>query len=85
LRVVVERVLSMTDKMDRVVILNDTTPKGLADAVNRIINRVQGGQSPAEVVSVSYQALSAMSLSQAGTPDYSALLHLRGERLPDDI
>ena len=71
--------------MDRVVILNDTTPKGLADAINRIINRVQGSQAPVEVVSVSYQALSALSLSQPGTPDYSALLHLRGERFPDDI
>mgnify|MGYP007112092610 FL=1 len=71
--------------MDRVVILNDTTPKGLADASNRIINRVQGSQAPVEVVSVSYQALSALSLSQRGTPDYSALLHLRGERFPDDI
>ena len=84
-RILREGVLIMSEKMDRVVILNDTTPKGLADAVNRIINRVQGGQTPAEVVSVSYQALSAMSLSQAGTPDYSALLHLRGERFPDDL
>ena len=75
----------MSEKMDRVVILNETTPKGLADAINRDINRVQGGQTPAEVVSVSYHALSALSLSQAGTPDYSALLHLRGERFPDDI
>lgn len=71
--------------MDRIVILNDTTPKGLQDAINRIITRVQGSQTPAEVVSVSYQALSALSLSQPGTPDYSALLHLRGERLPDDL
>jgi hypothetical protein len=75
----------MGETMDRVVILNDTTPQGLADAVNRVINRVQGGQTPVEVVSVSYQALSALTLSQAGTPDYSALLHLRGERFPDDI
>jgi len=75
----------MSERMDRVVILSDTTPKGSADAVNRIINRVQGGQTPAEVVSVSYQALSAISLSQPGTPEYSALLHLRGERLPDDL
>ena len=75
----------MSEKLDRVVILTDTTPKGLAEAINRIINRVQGGQTPVEVVSVSYQALSALSLSQPGTPDYSALLHLRGERLPDDI
>ncbi len=75
----------MSDTMDRIVILNDTTPQGLAEAINRIINRVQGGQTPAEVVSVSYQALSALSLSQPGTPDYSALLHLRGERLPDDL
>ena len=75
----------MSEKMDRVVILNETTPKGLADAINRVINRVQGGQTPAEVVSVSYQALSALSLRQAGTPAYSALLHLRGERFPDDI
>jgi hypothetical protein len=75
----------VSETIDRVVILNDTTPKGLADAINRIINRVQGGQTPVEVVSVSYQALSALSLSQPGTPDYSALLHLRGERLPDDI
>jgi membrane-bound ClpP family serine protease len=66
----------MSEMMDRVVILNDTTPQGLAEAVNRIINRVQGGQTPVQVVSVSYQALSAMSLSQPGTPDYSALLHL---------
>lgn len=71
--------------MDRIVILNDTTPKELQDAINRIIARVQGSQTPAEVVSVSYQALSALSLSQPGTPDYSALLHLRGERLPDDL
>jgi membrane-bound ClpP family serine protease len=82
---VLGRVLEMSETMDRVVVLNDTTPKGLADAINRIINRVQGGQFPVEVVSVSYQALSALSLSQPGTPDYSALLHLRGERLPDDI
>jgi hypothetical protein len=75
----------MSEMMDRVVILNDTTPQGLAEAVNRIINRVQGGQTPVQVVSVSYQALSAMSLSQPGTPDYSALLHLRGERFPDDV
>jgi chromosomal replication initiation ATPase DnaA len=75
----------MSEKLDRVVILSDTTPKGLADAVNRIITRLQGGQTPVEVVSVSYQALSALSLSQAGTPEYSALLHLRGERFPDDI
>lgn len=75
----------MSDTVDRVVILNDTTPRGLADAINRIINRVQGGQTPVEVVSVSYQALSALSLSQPGTPDYSALLHLRGERFPDDL
>ncbi len=80
-----ERVLVMSEKLDRVVILSDTTPKGLADAVNRIITRLQGGQTPVEVVSVSYQALSALSLSQAGTPEYSALLHLRGERFPDDI
>jgi chromosomal replication initiation ATPase DnaA len=80
-----ERVLVMSEKLDRVVILSDTTPKGLADAVNRIITRLQGGQAPVEVVSVSYQALSALSLSQAGTPEYSALLHLRGERFPDDI
>lgn len=71
--------------MDRVVVLSATTPKGLEDAVNRVINRAQGGQVPAEVVSISYQALSALSLSQPGTPDYSALLHLRGERLPDDL
>jgi hypothetical protein len=82
---VLGRVPEMSETMDRVVVLNDTTPKGLADAINRIINRVQGGQFPVEVVSVSYQALSALSLSQPGTPDYSALLHLRGERLPDDI
>ena len=75
----------MSDTIDRVVILNDPTPQGLADAINRIINRVQGGQTPVEVVSVSYQALSALSLSQPGIPDYSALLHLRGERLPDDL
>ncbi len=75
----------MGERMDRVVILSDTTARGLADAVNRIINRVQGGQTPGEVVSVSYQALSAISLSQPGTPEYSALLHLRGERLPDDL
>jgi hypothetical protein len=83
--VVLEGVLAVSDTLDRVVILNDTTPKGLADAINRIISRVQGGQTPVEVVSVSYQALSALSLSQPGTPDYSALLHLRGERLPDDL
>ncbi len=71
--------------MDRVVVLSATTPKGLEDAINRVINRAQGGQVPAEVVSISYQALSALSLSQPGTPDYSALLHLRGERLPDDL
>lgn len=71
--------------MDRVVVLSATTPKGLEDAVNRVINRAQGGQVPAEVVSISYQALSVLSLSQPGTPDYSALLHLRGERLPDDL
>jgi hypothetical protein len=82
---IVGRVPAMSEKMDRVVILSDTTPKGLADAVNRIINRVQSGQTPAEVISVSYQSLSAISLSQPGTPEYSALLHLRGERLPDDI
>lgn len=75
----------MSEPTDRVVILNDTTPKGLAEAINRVIHRVQGGQTPVEVVSVSYQALSALSLSQAGTPDYSALLHLRGERFPDDM
>ena len=71
--------------MDRIVILTDTTPQGLQDAINRIVTRVQGSQSPAEVVSVSYQALPALSLSQPGSPDYSALLHLRGERLPDDL
>ena len=71
--------------MDRVVVLSATTPKGLEDAINRVINRAQGGQVPAEVVSISYQALSALSLSQPGTPDYSALLQLRGERLPDDL
>ena len=71
--------------MDRVVVLSATTPKGLEDAINRVINRAQGGQVPAEVVSISDQALSALSLSQPGTPDYSALLHLRGERLPDDL
>ncbi|MFN8678352.1 MAG: hypothetical protein U0Z70_18390 [Thermomicrobiales bacterium] len=75
----------MSEKMDRVVVLSATTPKGLEDAINRVINRAQGGQVPAEVVSISYQALSALSLSQPGTPDYSALLHLRGERLPDDL
>lgn len=84
-RVGLERELTMSEKLDRVVILSDTTPKGLADAINRIINRVQGGQVPVEVVSVCYQALSALSLSQPGTPDYSALVHLRGERFPDDI
>lgn len=75
----------MSEKMDRVVVLSATTSKGLEDAINRVINRAQGGQVPAEVVSISYQALSALSLSQPGTPDYSALLHLRGERLPDDL